>query len=195
MAVRMTWASRSQQRVRRAAKHSMAGRLPKVRRRASRLDCHTKDGVPHGIPCGRSGAPTATSANGCVALRERFVVRDYPVWVFTDDSARVGSARVLGAPRLVAATRKAGVTVTADARFDVAEALLLERHADRVQHSGGTLLAHLGRVRDRLAAWDASPELQLAGLCHASGSAVGGASWRGPSCARSSRSARQTSLT
>ena len=59
------------------------------------------------------------------------------------------------------------MTVTADARFDVAEALLLERHADRVQHPGGTLLAHLGRVRDRLAAWDASPELQLAGLCHA----------------------------
>jgi len=55
MAVRMTWASRSQQRVRRAAKHSMAGRLPKVRRRASRLDRHTKDGVPQGIPCGTLG--------------------------------------------------------------------------------------------------------------------------------------------
>ncbi|MGW3104985.1 DUF6817 domain-containing protein [Streptomyces sp. NPDC001100] len=34
-------------------------------------------------------------------------------------------------------------------------------------HPGGTLVAHLQRVRDRLAGWGARPALQLAGLCHA----------------------------
>ncbi|MER7000289.1 DUF6817 domain-containing protein [Streptomyces sp. NPDC000410] len=36
-----------------------------------------------------------------------------------------------------------------------------------LEHPGGTLLAHLERVRERLAWWGARPELQLAGLCHA----------------------------
>ncbi|MFE1440885.1 DUF6817 domain-containing protein [Streptomyces sp. NPDC058739] len=39
--------------------------------------------------------------------------------------------------------------------------------AEAIAHPGGTLLAHLDRVRRRLAAWDARPALQLAGLCHA----------------------------
>ncbi|MFI9616068.1 DUF6817 domain-containing protein [Streptomyces sp. NPDC052023] len=34
-------------------------------------------------------------------------------------------------------------------------------------HPGGTLLAHLTRVRTRLEGWGARPALQLAGLCHA----------------------------
>ncbi|MET9386152.1 DUF6817 domain-containing protein [Streptomyces sp. NPDC002928] len=48
-----------------------------------------------------------------------------------------------------------------------ATALLRELGADVVPHPGGTLLAHLDRVRARLAAWGARPALQLAGLCHA----------------------------
>lgn len=45
---------------------------------------------------------------------------------------------------------------------------LLERHgATEMTHPGGTLLAHLQRVQDRLAQWGARPALQLAGLCHA----------------------------
>ena len=36
-----------------------------------------------------------------------------------------------------------------------------------IAHPGGTLLAHLQRVRERLSLWDARPALQLAGLCHA----------------------------
>lgn len=36
-----------------------------------------------------------------------------------------------------------------------------------MDHPGGTLLAHLGRVRALLAEWGARPALQLAGLCHA----------------------------
>lgn len=34
-------------------------------------------------------------------------------------------------------------------------------------HPGGTLLEHLIRVRLQLAAWDAEPAIQAAGLCHA----------------------------
>ncbi|MER5913475.1 DUF6817 domain-containing protein [Streptomyces sp. NPDC001982] len=48
-----------------------------------------------------------------------------------------------------------------------AEALLRQFGADAVLHPGGTLLAHLLRVRTRLADWGARPALQLAGLCHA----------------------------
>ncbi|MGA4837686.1 DUF6817 domain-containing protein [Streptomyces sp. G45] len=50
---------------------------------------------------------------------------------------------------------------------DQALALLRAHGADGVAHPGGTLLAHLQRVRARLAAWEARPALQLAGLCHA----------------------------
>ncbi|MFG3254982.1 DUF6817 domain-containing protein [Streptomyces sp. NPDC048172] len=39
--------------------------------------------------------------------------------------------------------------------------------AESITHPGGTLLAHLQRVRERLAAWGARPALQRAGLCHA----------------------------
>ena len=34
-------------------------------------------------------------------------------------------------------------------------------------HPGGTLLQHLNRVSRRLAEWGAPPEVQIAGLCHA----------------------------
>ncbi|MFF4837298.1 DUF6817 domain-containing protein [Streptomyces sp. NPDC001315] len=45
--------------------------------------------------------------------------------------------------------------------------LLRELGAEIIPHPGGTLLAHLDRVRARLATWGARPALQLAGLCHA----------------------------
>ena len=48
-----------------------------------------------------------------------------------------------------------------------ATALMRDLGADRRPHPGGTLLAHLDRVRERLADWGARPALQLAGLCHA----------------------------
>ncbi|WP_043673175.1 DUF6817 domain-containing protein [Streptomyces xylophagus] len=48
-----------------------------------------------------------------------------------------------------------------------AVALLRELGAAETAHPGGTLLAHLQRVQEQLAAWDARPALQLAGLCHA----------------------------
>jgi hypothetical protein len=48
-----------------------------------------------------------------------------------------------------------------------AESLLEALGAETVPHPGGTLLAHLRRVRSRLALWNARPALQLAGLCHA----------------------------
>ena len=44
---------------------------------------------------------------------------------------------------------------------------LLERGADRLQHPGGTLYAHVRRVAGLLAEWGASQEVQTAGLCHA----------------------------
>lgn len=46
-------------------------------------------------------------------------------------------------------------------------ALLRELGAAQTAHPGGTLLAHLQRVQEQLAAWDARPALRLAGLCHA----------------------------
>ena len=51
--------------------------------------------------------------------------------------------------------------------LDQATTLLRDLGADRRPHPGGTLLAHLDRVRERLAGWGARPALQLAGLCHA----------------------------
>lgn len=48
-----------------------------------------------------------------------------------------------------------------------ADGFLRELGAEDIPHPGGTLLAHLRRVRTRLASWDARPALQLAGLCHA----------------------------
>ena len=55
----------------------------------------------------------------------------------------------------------------ATAQSSQALALLRELGAADIAHPGGTLLAHLVRVRDRLARWEARPALQLAGLCHA----------------------------
>ncbi|WP_184939629.1 DUF6817 domain-containing protein [Kitasatospora kifunensis] len=52
-------------------------------------------------------------------------------------------------------------------RGDEVVALLHSLGAAEIEHPGGTLLAHLRRVRAILAGWGARPELQLAGLCHA----------------------------
>lgn len=49
-----------------------------------------------------------------------------------------------------------------------ADRFLLSHGADGIPHPGGTLLAHLRRVADQLAAWDAADDVVLAGLCHAS---------------------------
>jgi len=57
--------------------------------------------------------------------------------------------------------------VDAAAQTSEAIALLRKLGAEGIDHPGGTLLAHLIRVRDRLARWEARPALQLAGLCHA----------------------------
>lgn len=48
-----------------------------------------------------------------------------------------------------------------------AESFLLEHGAEDIDHPGGTLYAHLRRVADQLAAWDAADDVVLAGLCHA----------------------------
>jgi len=45
--------------------------------------------------------------------------------------------------------------------------LLVERGAGAIDHPGGTLLEHLGRVRSLLRGWGATDEVQGAGLCHA----------------------------
>lgn len=55
-----------------------------------------------------------------------------------------------------------------DNRFAI-EQFLRARGAAAMPHpGGGTLLEHLVRVGHKLAEWGASPELQVAGLCHAS---------------------------
>ncbi|QWF79432.1 DUF6817 domain-containing protein [Amycolatopsis sp. CA-230715] len=48
-----------------------------------------------------------------------------------------------------------------------AEELLSRLGAEKIEHPGGTLLAHLKRVHDRLGRWDAPPAVRIAGLCHA----------------------------
>jgi hypothetical protein len=48
-----------------------------------------------------------------------------------------------------------------------ARALLRKQGADTIDHPGGTLLAHLERVRETLAAWGNDEVVQLASLCHA----------------------------
>jgi hypothetical protein len=53
------------------------------------------------------------------------------------------------------------------AAADQAVALLRELGAGNIAHPGGTLLVHLRRVQEQLAAWGARPALRLAGLCHA----------------------------
>jgi hypothetical protein len=65
-----------------------------------------------------------------------------------------------------AATRTEAV-MTMDSRADAAAVLLRTRGTDGIDHPGGTLLAHLVRVRTLLAEWSAADDVQLAGLCHA----------------------------
>ena len=47
------------------------------------------------------------------------------------------------------------------------EEFLLVYGADGIDHPGGTLYAHLGRVAQTLADWGAGEDVRLAGLCHA----------------------------
>jgi hypothetical protein len=47
------------------------------------------------------------------------------------------------------------------------KAWLRERGAQTIDHPGGTLYAHLGRVHDRLGALGHDPSVRLAGLAHA----------------------------
>ncbi|MEU3737673.1 DUF6817 domain-containing protein [Streptomyces sp. NPDC032198] len=54
-----------------------------------------------------------------------------------------------------------------DRRTHAARQLLHDLGAETLDHPGGTLLAHLDRVRRQLAHWNARPTLRLAGLCHA----------------------------
>ncbi|MFB9707355.1 DUF6817 domain-containing protein [Streptosporangium nondiastaticum] len=58
-------------------------------------------------------------------------------------------------------------SVPAPADWCGIEDFLRSRDAADLPHPGGTLLEHLTRVRQRLADWGASHEIQVAGLCHA----------------------------
>ena len=51
--------------------------------------------------------------------------------------------------------------------LDAVLAFLRERGAERIEHPGGTLLAHLERVRARLAGYGAASHVQTAALVHA----------------------------
>lgn len=57
--------------------------------------------------------------------------------------------------------------------FVRARELLRRRGAQTIAHPGGTLLAHLDRVRESLARWGSGEVVQLAGLCHAAYGTVG----------------------
>lgn len=55
----------------------------------------------------------------------------------------------------------------ADPDWAAIEGFLASHGAADIPHPGGTLLEHLVRVRRRLTEWAAPPEVQMAGLCHA----------------------------
>lgn len=57
--------------------------------------------------------------------------------------------------------------IAADPTVRSAYTLQLSLGADRLQHPGGTLLAHLGRVHALTVEWCATPRTQLAAICHA----------------------------
>ena len=64
-------------------------------------------------------------------------------------------------------TRHVTNSLDADPDWAAIEGFLRSHGVAREPHPGGTLLEHLQRVRRRLAEWDAAPEVQMAGLCHA----------------------------
>jgi hypothetical protein len=71
-------------------------------------------------------------------------------------------------PKVTEVTELTEVTGDRDAsRWSPAEAFLRARGAAEMPHPGGTLLAHLGRVRRLLAEWGDTLTVQAAGLCHA----------------------------
>lgn len=64
-------------------------------------------------------------------------------------------------------TRRVTNSLDADPDWAAIEGFLRSHGAADEPHPGGTLLEHLQRVRRRLADWGAAPEVQKAGLCHA----------------------------
>ena len=70
-------------------------------------------------------------------------------------------------------------------RWSHAEAFLRGRGAADMPHPGGTLLQHLGRVRQLLADWGADQVVQMAGLCHATYGTDGFDQWLQPVTERS----------
>jgi len=70
-------------------------------------------------------------------------------------------------------------------RWSRAEAFLRDRGAADMPHPGGTLLEHLGRVRQLLADWEADPVVQMAGRCHATYGSDGFEQWLQPVTDRS----------
>jgi hypothetical protein len=75
--------------------------------------------------------------------------------------------RILGLTVNSDASNHRGMVTNAKTRTSNAVELLVALGADAIEHPGGTLLAHLKRVRDLLESWSAHPALRLAGLCHA----------------------------
>lgn len=82
-------------------------------------------------------------------------------------------ARLFGwsGPRVEAGTgadpHSEGKAMTMPVEREKVEEFLRSRGAEGIAHPGGTLLAHLNRVADLLAAWDAEEDIRYAGLCHA----------------------------
>lgn len=91
---------------------------------------------------------------------------------------RVTVTNVAGAGHLVARDapiQLAAIVADHAARWLAADVVVqrafrLQRSlgAERVDHPGGTLLAHLRRVHALAAGWHAAPRVQLAAICHAS---------------------------
>jgi len=52
-------------------------------------------------------------------------------------------------------------------QYDAAVACLKSRNADSIDHSGGDLLGHFEATAELLRQWGNSPDVCLAGLCHA----------------------------
>lgn len=83
---------------------------------------------------------------------------------------RVTTVRVPGAGHLVARDAPAELARIVSAHATTSQAFDLQRTlvAERVEHPGGTLLAHLGRVHALAVDWNAAPRTRLAAISHAS---------------------------
>lgn len=136
--------------------HAVAGEVAAVARAA-------------GAPVGTEKVLAALDAApaGMRSSMQRDAEAARPIELDAIGGAVLRTARAHGVDVPVTARVVGELAAADDAPWADVEAFLRDRGADRLPHPGGTLLAHLVRVRRTLAAWGADRDVQAAGLSHA----------------------------